>query len=536
MVKKILSAICIMFILPNAGNAQLTSGLVAHWTFSGNVNDVSGNGHHGNANNITYGSGKLGVANSSAVFNGTSSYISIPYKSDLNVDSFTICAMVKVNDYYPGACQANAIFWRGAQFQNGFYSLFFMDNPFTNSCQLRDTSKNVFTSEVNQTIVSSSGIPWQYTPTIVSNRWYCVVTVYDKNTSKIYVDGQLKSTFTALQGTMGVSNLGASIGASRFGSFSSFPYWLNGEIDDLRLYNRALSPSEVGQYCGMFDTTVYISQAFNDTLFCQDDTVQLQYGVTKNFRSGNVFTAQLSDATGSFSAPTNIGSVSSATAGSISCNIPGGLTPSSAYRVRVVSSLPQRTSDVSSTITVHPTLGPPIVNTTVAPVGVVPSNTTLTFTANVTNAGSNPTYQWYRNGQAITNATSATWSSNTLNDNDSVWVVVYSSNMCPADLNSESNKIQVKIESSVRDLILENFALYPNPNEGSFAISATSVNFKDVKLSIINTIGQVVYQKVLQSENNQLKESIDMGHVAAGVYTMIISKGDKQRIVRFSIK
>lgn len=59
-----------------------------------------------------------------------------------------------------------------------------------------------------------------------------------------------------------------------------------------------------------------------------------------NFNNGNVFTAQLSDATGSFANPTNIGTVSAVSTGSIAATIPGNTTSGTAYRIRVVGSNP----------------------------------------------------------------------------------------------------------------------------------------------------------------------------------------------------
>jgi len=59
-----------------------------------------------------------------------------------------------------------------------------------------------------------------------------------------------------------------------------------------------------------------------------------------DFTAGNVFTAQLSDASGSFAAPTNIGTLTGTTAGSISTTIPGTITAGAGYRIRVVGNNP----------------------------------------------------------------------------------------------------------------------------------------------------------------------------------------------------
>ena len=68
------------------------------------------------------------------------------------------------------------------------------------------------------------------------------------------------------------------------------------------------------------------------------------------FNSGNVFTAQLSDNTGSFTSPTNIGSGGSSPVSiSIPANTPSG---TNSYKIRVVSSNPVVTGSVSSTFTI----------------------------------------------------------------------------------------------------------------------------------------------------------------------------------------
>jgi hypothetical protein len=67
------------------------------------------------------------------------------------------------------------------------------------------------------------------------------------------------------------------------------------------------------------------------------------------FSSGNVFTAQLSDFTGSFSNPVNIGSVMSDTVTSIAATIPNSSVNGNSYRIRVVSSTPALTGSDNGT-------------------------------------------------------------------------------------------------------------------------------------------------------------------------------------------
>lgn len=73
--------------------------------------------------------------------------------------------------------------------------------------------------------------------------------------------------------------------------------------------------------------------------FCQGNTINVTYSFTGIFAAGNVFTAELSDATGSFASPTVIGSVASLSSVAISSVIPVSAL-GSAYRIRVTGGSP----------------------------------------------------------------------------------------------------------------------------------------------------------------------------------------------------
>jgi hypothetical protein len=88
------------------------------------------------------------------------------------------------------------------------------------------------------------------------------------------------------------------------------------------------------------DTFVVINQPYTDTLVCAGGQLRLNYTVNANFMPGNIFTAQLSDASGSFVTPVNIGTAAAVASGNIICTIPIGTTLGTGYRVRITSSTP----------------------------------------------------------------------------------------------------------------------------------------------------------------------------------------------------
>ncbi len=72
-----------------------------------------------------------------------------------------------------------------------------------------------------------------------------------------------------------------------------------------------------------------------------DVTFNTSFSTTLTFNANNVFTVQLSDESGDFSSPTNIGSLaSSANSGTISATIPFTIGDGDAYRIRTVSTNP----------------------------------------------------------------------------------------------------------------------------------------------------------------------------------------------------
>ena len=72
------------------------------------------------------------------------------------------------------------------------------------------------------------------------NQWYHLVINYDEVNYKMYIDGSEVDTALASVGSPEFGSAGISIGA-RFGDRAFF----NGTIDDVRIYNRALTTDEI---------------------------------------------------------------------------------------------------------------------------------------------------------------------------------------------------------------------------------------------------------------------------------------------------
>ena len=94
--------------------------------------------------------------------------------------------------------------------------------------------------------------------------------------------------------------------------------------------------------------------ALSGSSYCKGDSMHVSFTVLYPFDAGNIFTAQLSDQSGSFSSPLTLGSISSTTSGTISFVLPTSISVGSEYRVRIVSSLPAIASnDNGSNLTIQ---------------------------------------------------------------------------------------------------------------------------------------------------------------------------------------
>jgi len=207
----------VLSIASIASAAAPTSGLVGYWNFDGNANDFSGNGNNGTVNGTaSWVNGKINQAIS---LNG-SSYISVPNVKILNPGSSLQSVSAWVKQTSDGS-----ILWKGSS-SSDTYELAVKGGKATFTI-------NAGGATVNATAVSSASIN--------DGNWHLITGVRSSTkTADIYVDG-------VLSGTMTYAGSGASIDTTTpltIGSRNGSNF-LSGLIDDVRIYNRALSPSEV---------------------------------------------------------------------------------------------------------------------------------------------------------------------------------------------------------------------------------------------------------------------------------------------------
>ncbi len=101
-----------------------------------------------------------------------------------------------------------------------------------------------------------------------------------------------------------------------------------------------LAPQPFGNFISSHTTPVIHTSNTIDTTICEGSTFLVPFTSLATMTTGNIYTAQLSNASGSFATHINIGSITANTSGVISASIPVGTAPGTLYRIRVVSSSP----------------------------------------------------------------------------------------------------------------------------------------------------------------------------------------------------
>ncbi len=213
----------VFLVLPTQAQVNLQQGLVAYYPFNGNANDESGNGNRGVVNGATLTEDRFGNANSAYFFNGVTHYISLPALIN-NISIGTIS--IWFNPFSWNIGNHGRYFFSSARISNGDYLNIGAHPAF-------------FSHELIAGVYGSWGWHWarSYSPPQLNN-WHHVVFQWGTNGQKLYLNGVLVDT----KSSTGYVTQSQTIYIGR----SSWPSsHVNGKIDDIRIYNRALSEQEI---------------------------------------------------------------------------------------------------------------------------------------------------------------------------------------------------------------------------------------------------------------------------------------------------
>lgn len=208
--------------LPN----NLQNGLVGYWPFCGNADDESGNGNDGTVNGATLTSNRFNEPNGAYEFDGNNDFISIPHSESLNNSS-----EITVN------C------WILVQNSSTYNNIISKDNDVFGN-------RSWFFGVNEDRIITATFNPNQNNFEIISpnlnflQNWSMVSFTIGSDSLRVYVDGEkvlsefYNSPLEQIIEPVKIGVMDETNGASWF---------FDGKIDDIGIWNRALSSDEVQQ-------------------------------------------------------------------------------------------------------------------------------------------------------------------------------------------------------------------------------------------------------------------------------------------------
>ena len=221
-----------------APSAGLDQGLVAHYPFSGNADDASGNGNDGVVHGATLTTDRFGNANSAYSFDGNSDFVSI----DAHISGypeFTQLAWIEfASPVSLGETKIIQIGIGGMMLDTALNELIFEIQADRDGGASNGSSPS--TRYVYQLTAPDSAPGWSQ----------LALTGHSDNSFSLYINGSQVYAGFGLNDAGQVGNYDNSlIGAGNRsqnppGSEGSF---FAGSIDDVRIYDRALSAEEVAE-------------------------------------------------------------------------------------------------------------------------------------------------------------------------------------------------------------------------------------------------------------------------------------------------
>ena len=196
-----------------------TNGLVGWWPFNGNANDESGNGNNGTVNGATLTSDRFGNVNNAYDFNGNSYIFSNNVNNlPLGNNSRAFCLWMKTNVTSSPPNKDMFNWGSGTTTSQRFGFTMYSGLPYF--CAQNDDF-------------------YGNTP-IGNNNWHFIVINYDGNLVSIFVDGILDASQS--------KNLNTVLNDLIFGRSPlnhSSPSYYTGTLDDIGIWNRALTQQEI---------------------------------------------------------------------------------------------------------------------------------------------------------------------------------------------------------------------------------------------------------------------------------------------------
>ena len=229
-----------------ACNDVVPNGLVACYPFNGNANDASGKGNNGTLEGgVILTTDRFGNANNAYLFDGIDDYIQIKNSDSLNPKQITISAWYSATKSFAGNGDNVIIHKPYTSHTDAYYQwhLGLAGDLYHNNVG----GKFNFSGRVSLPTALPIWAKQVATTEEVIGKWKHITISFDGTTLKVYVNGKLETYLTS-PNTSSISSYNTDVFIGKHGNLSRPGIdYTPGIIDDIRVYNRALTEVEVKQ-------------------------------------------------------------------------------------------------------------------------------------------------------------------------------------------------------------------------------------------------------------------------------------------------
>ena len=214
----------------NSSNSPLCIGLIGYWPLTGNVMDFSGNGNHGIVIGAVLTEDRFGRPNHAFYFDGIDDYIDVGNDRSLEPDlpiSFSLWV-------YMDSIKSNIL---STNFNDThYYGIWAGINV--------DDRLNINFGDGG--IISSDSRRSKYILAPEQDQWFHLVGIIRNDTDMdIYINTvNMGGEYTGNGGNIAYDNNSANIGRADT-NYGAPPRYFRGKLDDIRIYNRELTPQEI---------------------------------------------------------------------------------------------------------------------------------------------------------------------------------------------------------------------------------------------------------------------------------------------------
>ena len=170
-----------------------------------------------------------------------------------------------------------------------------------------------------------------------------------------------------------------------------------------------------------------------------------------------------------------------------------------------------------------------------APVANFTANTTsgtapLTVNFDDLSSNSPTTWSWSFTGATLSSSTSQNPTNIVYNSSGTYAVTLTASNSWGNDTETKTNYITVNSPVGISEnTYVSNFSVYPNPNPGLFMVEFTTLKSIDIRLKVLNVLGQEVFDEAtINAHHGAFIKQIDLRTFSKGVYTLLLQTSGGQ--------